>query len=87
MSRMRHTYEAILEGDTVRWKGERPEQSDAVDVTIEIHPSTVFGTDGKLMAKAIREIVADTGGITSINDSAAWQREQRADRALPGREP
>lgn len=31
--------------------------------------------------------IAARGGIAGIEDPAAWQREQRADRPLPGREP
>ncbi len=31
--------------------------------------------------------IAARGGIAGITDPAAWQREQRADRPLPGREP
>lgn len=31
--------------------------------------------------------IAARGGIAGISDPLAWQREQRADRPLPGREP
>jgi thioredoxin-like negative regulator of GroEL len=31
--------------------------------------------------------IAARGGIAGISDPMAWQREQRADRSLPGREP
>ena len=31
--------------------------------------------------------IAARGGISGIDDPAAWQRDQRADRFLPGREP
>ena len=31
--------------------------------------------------------IAARGGIAGIDDPLAWQREQRADRPLPGREP
>ena len=30
--------------------------------------------------------IAARGGIAGIDDPVAWQREQRADRPLPGRE-
>lgn len=30
--------------------------------------------------------IAARGGIAGIEDAAAWQREQRADRVLPGRD-
>jgi len=30
--------------------------------------------------------IASRGGISGIEDAAAWQHEQRADRTLPGRD-
>ena len=30
--------------------------------------------------------IASRGGIAGIEDAAAWQQEQRADRTLPGRD-
>lgn len=35
--------------------------------------------------EALRRLSA-RGGIGGVKDPAAWQREQRADRSLPGRE-
>lgn len=42
-------------------------------------------TNGTALAKLFQQI-ADSGGIQSIGDPVAWQREQRQDRPLPGRE-
>lgn len=38
-------------------------------------------------ALAALDRIAARGGITGIPDPVAWQREQRNDRPLPGREP
>jgi hypothetical protein len=37
-------------------------------------------------AAAMERLVA-RGGIASIPDPSAWEREQRVERPLPGREP
>ncbi|MDB5356185.1 MAG: hypothetical protein JWN24_2638 [Phycisphaerales bacterium] len=36
------------------------------------------------MAAALKQI-ADMGGLPSIGDPAAWQKDTRKDRELPGR--
>jgi hypothetical protein len=38
------------------------------------------------MAAAL-ELVAARGGLVAIPDPLQWEREQREDRDLPGREP
>lgn len=38
-------------------------------------------------ALAALDRIAARGGIAGIPDPVAWQREQRSDRPLPGREP
>jgi hypothetical protein len=38
-------------------------------------------------ALAALDRIAGRGGITAIPDPVAWQRQQRNDRPLPGREP
>jgi len=43
------------------------------------------GSGGKGMADALEKIAA-RGGIRSIPDAAAWQREIRNDRPLPDRD-
>ena len=42
-------------------------------------------SNGPALLKIMEEAAA-RGGIQSIPDPIAWQREQRADRPLPGRE-
>jgi hypothetical protein len=38
------------------------------------------------IALAAIEALSAQGGISSISDPVAWQKEQRTDRPLPGRE-
>ncbi|MFT3785190.1 MAG: hypothetical protein QM770_03370 [Tepidisphaeraceae bacterium] len=88
---MKTTYEAILIGDKLEWIGERPETSGEARVRVEFEttepaPTLPAGGDGAALARVLRDIRAQ-GGITSIEDPVAWQREQRVDRPLPGREP
>ena len=52
--------------------------------TVQLLPE---GTDGRLLAALCEDIARKTGGIASIPDPVAWQREQRIDRPTPGREP
>ncbi|HLR27021.1 MAG TPA: hypothetical protein VK112_14240 [Fodinibius sp.] len=40
---------------------------------------------GRRMVEVLKKI-AKSGGISSIEDPSEWQREQRTDRPLPGRE-
>lgn len=83
---MKNTYEAIIDGDKVTWVGERPNDVGSLSVTIKIR-KPIVGTDGKILAEMARRMIAETGGITSVKDPVAWQRAQRSDRPLPGREP
>lgn len=41
--------------------------------------------NGTALARLLQRF-ADAGGVKSIEDPLAWQREQRRDRPLPGRE-
>ena len=42
--------------------------------------------DKSAEALAALNRIASRGGIAGIEDAAAWQQEQRADRTLPGRD-
>jgi hypothetical protein len=83
---MASSYRAVIDGDHVRWIDSPPAGSGAVEVRI-----TVVGTDHdraerRKAARAALEGLAAQDGITGIEDPAAWQREARSDRVLPGRE-
>ena len=89
---MIETYKAILRGDRLEWSGEAPEQPDTeqgVEVYVTISQSDVTSSrarsNGKAMAEALEKL-ASSGSVSEISDPSAWQREQRQDRTLPGRD-
>jgi hypothetical protein len=89
---MAQTYKAILRGDRLEWAGEAPEDYNAeqgieVYVTI-LHERSVPArttSDGKAMADTLKRLAA-TGALSDISDPSTWQRDQRQDRVLPGRD-
>ncbi|MCI0486022.1 MAG: hypothetical protein L0229_05430 [Blastocatellia bacterium] len=88
---MLETYKAILKGNRIEWSGDSPdlprrEQGVAVYVTI-LQPaaSSRPSSDGKAMAQALEKLAA-SGPLSGISEPSAWQREQREDRVLPGRD-
>ncbi|MFM9903074.1 MAG: hypothetical protein ACKVQJ_00715 [Pyrinomonadaceae bacterium] len=86
---MEEKYRAKIHGDTIEWSGNIPEEV-ANDGVMEVYVTRVRDTknyepNGK-RAMSILEKIADRGGIKSIVDPVAWQREIRKDRPLPGRE-
>ena len=86
---MEEKYKATIHGDTIEWGGDIPEEV-AKDGIMEVYVTRVQETknsepNGK-QAMAILQKIADRGGIQSILDPVAWQREIRKDRPLPGRE-
>lgn len=89
---MRETYKAILRGDRIEWSGDAPEQLDtqqAVEVYVTILQSTATSStaasNGKAMAEVLEKLAA-TNSVSEITDPSAWQRDQRQDRVLPGRD-
>jgi hypothetical protein len=85
-----NTYNAILKGNELEWLGEKPEGVGAgrplkVQVKIVEEESEQKKPNGKLAVEALEKLAA-MGGIKSIPDPVAWQREIRKDRPLPGRE-
>jgi hypothetical protein len=87
---MKTSYEAIIDGDRLIWIGEAPDAGRRLRARVYVSPEQEAlppGVTGKDLADHIRKVVAETGGVTSIKDPVAWQREQRVDRPLPGREP
>jgi hypothetical protein len=83
------TYTAVLRDGRIEWTGDPPRgltADRAVRVHITLLEQPVFDGNGERLAAALQRI-ADAGGLPSIPDPAAWEREQRQDRPLPGREP
>lgn len=88
---MLQTYEAVLRSNQIEWDAEAPQPTPAgqplrVHITI-LGPSSVppSGESGKRMALELEKIAA-LGSMSTIADPIEWQREQRQDRSLPGRE-
>jgi hypothetical protein len=82
------TYPAILSNDHLQWTGDTPPplpEGVRVHVTLLDHPSILGPSQGARMAAAL-ELAAAHGGLTAIADPVQWEREQREERALPGRE-
>ena len=81
------TYKAILRGNRLEWRDERPEglspeRELPVIVTILDEPESPG--QGSRMAEALRRL-ADAGGIRGIEDPLQWERDSRRERPLPGR--
>jgi hypothetical protein len=84
---MLRTYKAILHDNQVEWLEQPPEKSGAVQVYITVlEPAPeLLPKRGQLMAEALAEL-ARRGTFATITDPVTWQRELRAERALPDRE-
>ena len=89
---MLRTYRATLKGDRVEWSGEEPERAlhdRAVPVYITLLEDTELSSDmpsqGQRMADALEKLAA-INALAHIDDPVAWQREQRRERPLPGRQ-
>lgn len=82
---MATTYEAILTGEHLTWLGHAPPSTGPVRVRVELDvpPAASHGPD---LARLCEEIAHSSGGISSISNPVEWQRQQRQDRPMPGRE-
>jgi hypothetical protein len=88
---MLETYQGILREDRIEWSGAAPqlppEQAVRVEVTLlDNVPRAAPGAGrGARMAAAL-EALAALPTRTDVPDPAAWEREARQDRPLPGRD-
>lgn len=87
---MSETYKATLRGDKIEWETDAPtilkqEKSVAVYVTIVGENGASNLPNGKKMAEVLNKIAAK-GGVSTIGNASEWQREQRRDRNIAGRE-
>jgi hypothetical protein len=81
------TYPAVLSGDHLVWIGDAPAGLTVANVPVHVTfltPPAAPGDRGRRMAAALEELAA-RGGLAGITDPLGWEREQRADRELPGR--
>lgn len=84
------TYRAVLRGNQVEWIDNPPPPEGPTEVAITLLKPEPVSEEARraqrqLAVAALAELAA-AGGISSIPDPAAWQREIRQDRALPGRD-
>jgi hypothetical protein len=89
---MLSSYQAVLHEDHISWRGEKPPelvpgQDLIVEVTVlpEALQRQTASSDGSGMAQALEELASSSTSVPA--DASAWEREARADRALPGQEP
>jgi hypothetical protein len=89
---MHDTYRAILHGNRLEWRDEEPESlpsNGGVEVIVTIlgdsESPAASGARGAAMAAPLEQLAA-AGGPKSFGDAAAWERETRQERSLPGRE-
>lgn len=80
---MSRTYDAVLTGTNLEWKGSPPSTEKPTDVQVVVpdEADACTSAERRRRAAAALEELAATGGI----DYTAW-RASRADRPLPGRE-
>ena len=88
------TYRAILRGDRLEWRGSVRQYLPAdrlVAVYVTVLDEPVVGLDvgeegqGARMAAAL-ERLAEMHALADIDDAATWERGERQDRTLPGRD-
>lgn len=86
---MTQSYRAVLRGDRVDWIDPPPSRQGDTPVQITLlHPDPEpedARRARRQSAVAALEALAAAGGIASISDPVAWEREIRQDRPLPGR--
>jgi hypothetical protein len=79
-------YKAILHGDRIEWVDSPPEWQNPISVQISpIEDHSASKERGLMMAESLQELARE-GGLSSISDPIAWQRDLRIDRSLPQRE-
>jgi hypothetical protein len=86
------TYQGVLRDDRIEWCGDSPGailpgQGIAVHVTLLERTPALAKKEGsgQRMATALEKVAA-LAALDGIADPAAWERETRQDRPLPGRE-
>ena len=85
---MKQVFKAILHGDRVEWLDGAPESDGPIQVYVSV--TEVKRDDdpepGQKSMVELFQALADSGAFADIEDPVAWQREQRKDRPLPGRD-
>jgi hypothetical protein len=90
---MMPTYKAILRGNRLEWRGDirkhiPADRAVTVYVTLvdelPVETEGIAGKQGADMAAALTRL-AELDALADIDDAAAWERDERQDRELPGR--
>jgi hypothetical protein len=85
---MLQSYEAIYEHGRLHWLGETPDLDHARVIVTVIEPAgrDEAGTpNGRELARVLEQM-AEAGAAEAFGDPLEWQRSERTDRTLPGRE-
>ncbi|MGH9432705.1 MAG: hypothetical protein ACRD3T_14275 [Terriglobia bacterium] len=85
---MANTYKAVLRGNRLEWSEQVPERLTGdrpVAVQVTVLEEEAKTSQGPGMADALEKL-ARMNALAEIPDPAAWEREQRQDRQLPGRD-
>jgi hypothetical protein len=83
---MSNTYQAVLRGNRLEWSGEIPDRlKDDRPVRVSVTILETSADQGQRMAAALEKLAA-LKAASDIADPATWEREQRAERHLPGRD-
>jgi hypothetical protein len=87
------TYKAILRGNHLEWRGDIRKHIPT-DRAVTVYVTFVddlpgdseetVGKQGAAMADALTRL-AESDAMADISDAAAWEREARQERELPGR--
>jgi hypothetical protein len=81
-------YAAVLRDGRLEWESQPPPLPDDVPVRVQVtflEPTPAMDS-GRRAADALDRL-AQAGGLSSFGDPVEWQRDVRADRPLPGRDP
>ena len=87
---MLETYQGLLRDNRIEWSGDAPkvllrDQAVRVHVTVLDSVTVPAAEQGKRMAAALEKLAA-LNALAGMDDPAAWERETRQDRPLPGRD-
>lgn len=85
---MPNTYKAVLRGNRLECSGQVPEgltEDKPVAVRVTLVEGDAKTGQGKLMADALGKL-ARLNRPAEVSDPAAWRRQQRQDRQLPGKD-
>lgn len=84
---MASIYRAVVDGEHIRWIDRPPVLSGEVEVRVTLVESGAGAASRRALVLDALTRLAERGGIEGIDDAAAWQRQVRSDRPLPGRQP